>query len=65
MHVAIRDGRYLIVCDIPVKILPTIRISLPAIIAIKSSCLHISVCHSVRSDIAEGRRETEEEFITK
>ncbi len=41
-----RDGRYLIVCDIPVKILPTIRISLPAIITIKSSCLHISVCDS-------------------
>uniref|UniRef100_A0A9R1SR94 Wings apart-like protein homolog n=2 Tax=Cyprinus carpio TaxID=7962 RepID=A0A9R1SR94_CYPCA len=31
-----QDGRYLIVCDIPVKILPTIRISLPAIIMIKS-----------------------------
>ncbi len=41
-----RDGRYLIVCDIPVKILPTIRISLPAIITIKSSCWHISVCDS-------------------
>ncbi len=32
----VRVGRYLIVCDI--KILPTIRISLPAIITVKSSC---------------------------
>ncbi|XP_016385803.1 BRCA2-interacting transcriptional repressor EMSY-like [Sinocyclocheilus rhinocerous] len=40
-----RDGRYLIVCDIPGKILPTIRISLTAIITIKPS----SVC-----DIAKG-----------
>ncbi len=58
--VLIRDGRYLIACDILVKIIPTIRISLPAIITIKSSCWHIYVC-----DIMEGRRETEEEFIAK
>ncbi len=44
--VLFRDGRYLIVCNIPVKILLTIRISLPAIITIKSSCWHISVCNS-------------------
>ncbi len=43
----IRDGRYLIVCDIPVKILPAIIISLPAIITITSSCWHISVCDCV------------------
>ncbi len=29
-----RGGRYLIIYDIPVKILPTIRISLPAIISL-------------------------------
>ncbi len=31
-------GDNIIVCDIPVKILPTIRMGLPAIITIKSSC---------------------------
>ncbi len=64
MQIHSRDGRYLIVCDIAVKILPTIRISLPAIITIKSSCLHISVCDSVERHRG-SRRETEEEFITK
>uniref|UniRef100_A0A671QY37 H(+)/Cl(-) exchange transporter 4-like n=1 Tax=Sinocyclocheilus anshuiensis TaxID=1608454 RepID=A0A671QY37_9TELE len=38
LEAALRDGQYLIICGILVKILPTIRISLPAIIAIKSSC---------------------------
>ncbi len=40
----LRDGRYLTVCYIPEKNLPTIRISLPAIITIKPSCWHIFVC---------------------
>ncbi len=54
----IRDGRYLIVCDIPVKILLTIRISLPAIITIKSLLTYFCVRHAERHH--RSRRETEE-----
>ncbi len=58
--IAVVDVHF-IICDIPVNILPTIRISLPAIITVTSSCWHISV----RSDIVEGGCEIEEEFIVK
>lgn len=67
-----RDGRYLIVCDIPVLILPTIRISLLTIIKIKPSwwriCVRQPATHSqltcrLKTSTVEGRRKAEEEFI--
>lgn len=45
LFLSIRDVRQLIICDIPVIILLMIRISLPVIRTIKSSCYSISVCH--------------------
>ncbi len=69
--IIIRDGQYLIVCDILLKIILAIKICLLAIITI-SLVDDIVLCETdslftcgVKTNMAEGGREAEEELVLK
>lgn len=56
-HIHTGDEQYDIVCDIPGKKLPTIRICHPAMITINSSWRHICVCDALTAHSSHAERE--------